>query len=65
MILLKERILDNSIFEFHVKVKLVTIVTQNSNLTKIKTFNLTVIITSNLIVIMILPNLILYEIYLI
>ena len=49
MILLEERILDNSIFEFRVKVELVIIITRNSNLTKID--NLTMIMISNLIVI--------------
>jgi len=51
MILLEERILDNSIFEFHVKVELVIIMTRNSNLTMIGIPNLIVIMISNLIVI--------------
>jgi len=38
MILLKERIMNNSIFECHVNVEFVIIVTWNSHLTEIETY---------------------------
>lgn len=63
VILLEEKIMYNFIFEFHVKMEFVIIVTLNSNLFEIRTSNLIMIKTSNLAMIRIL-NLIVIEIYL-